>query len=250
MLYTVKRMAELANVTVKTLHHYDKIGLLPPQEVNEAGYRLYGRAELERLQQILFYRELDFPLKDIQSLLEEEPNRLKILEQQRRLLSSRMQRLESVLETLDESIRISRKGEVMGENKMFKGFSDENEWKEALSEQQEYLKEAYDFDLLEEKEINITEMNESAIEAKAFMEGMAKALQQGWKCQDPKVMKRVESHVTFLQSHGQEMTPNRFAETARFFIQDDFHRNMLEDQQTGLSYYLCLAAESYAESSR
>ena len=65
MEYTVKQVAEMTGVTVKTLHHYHKIGLLLPCRVTEAGYRLYGEGELMRLQQILFYRELDFSLGDI-----------------------------------------------------------------------------------------------------------------------------------------------------------------------------------------
>ncbi len=67
--YTVKEIAELTGVTIKTLHHYHKIGLLEPCKVTDAGYRLYGIKELERLQQILFYRELDFSLGDIKKLL-------------------------------------------------------------------------------------------------------------------------------------------------------------------------------------
>lgn len=63
--YTVTEVARLAGVTVKALHHYHKIGLLKPCKVTEAGYRLYGTKELERLQQILFYRELDFSLEQI-----------------------------------------------------------------------------------------------------------------------------------------------------------------------------------------
>lgn len=57
MLYTLKEVSELSGVTIKTLHHYHKIGLLAPCEISEAGYRLYGTKELERLQQILFYRK-------------------------------------------------------------------------------------------------------------------------------------------------------------------------------------------------
>jgi DNA-binding transcriptional MerR regulator len=59
MLYTVKEVSDLSGVTIKTLHHYHKIGLLKPREISEAGYRLYGERELERLQEILFYRELE-----------------------------------------------------------------------------------------------------------------------------------------------------------------------------------------------
>ena len=66
----ISEAARLAGVSVRTLRYYDKIGLLSPQEVTSAGYRLYGRAELERLQEILFFRELDFPLEEIKAILD------------------------------------------------------------------------------------------------------------------------------------------------------------------------------------
>ena len=65
----ISEAARLAGVSVRTLRYYDKIGLLSPQEVTSAGYRLYGRAELERLQEILFLRELDLPLEEIKDIL-------------------------------------------------------------------------------------------------------------------------------------------------------------------------------------
>ena len=71
-MYTVQQVAKLTHTTVKALHHYHKIGLLVPEQTTEAGYRLYGRNELERLQHILFYKELDFPLKEIKQLLDGE----------------------------------------------------------------------------------------------------------------------------------------------------------------------------------
>ena len=123
MLYTVKETAELSGVTVKALHHYHKIGLLFPREVNEAGYRLYGTEELERLQQILFYRELDFPLQDIKKALEDEPNRLECLIRQKCLLLGRRERLHYLLGTLSDSIHLARKGEAMDKSKMFQGLN-------------------------------------------------------------------------------------------------------------------------------
>lgn len=87
-MYTVKELSDLAKVTIKTLHYYHKIGLLLPCEVSEAGYRLYGMKELERLRQILFYRELDFPLKKIKQILDDEPDRLSILFEQRQLIAA------------------------------------------------------------------------------------------------------------------------------------------------------------------
>ena len=69
--YSVKQLSELAGVTVRTLHHYDRIGLLSPAQRSESGYRYYGRAELLRLQQILFYRELGFRLQEIGDILDD-----------------------------------------------------------------------------------------------------------------------------------------------------------------------------------
>jgi DNA-binding transcriptional MerR regulator len=80
---TVSQVSQLSGVSVRTLHHYDQIGLLHPAEVTEAGYRLYGKAELERLQQILFFRELEFPLQDIGRILNSSSfDRNKALDQQ------------------------------------------------------------------------------------------------------------------------------------------------------------------------
>ena len=70
---TVKKLAEISGVSVRTLHYYDQIGLLRPSVRTEKKYRLYGNDELLRLQQILFFRELDFPLKDILEMMD-EPN--------------------------------------------------------------------------------------------------------------------------------------------------------------------------------
>lgn len=71
----VKELSHIANVTIKTLYHYHKIGLLVPKEISEAGYRHYVADELKRLQEILFYKELDIPLSEIKTLLDEDAER-------------------------------------------------------------------------------------------------------------------------------------------------------------------------------
>ena len=243
-MYTVKELSDLAKVTIKTLHYYHKIGLLLPCEVSEAGYRLYGMKELERLQQILFYRELDFPLKKIKQILDDEPDRLSILFEQRQLIAARKERLEELMITLDQSIAHARKGEAMDQQEMFKGFNSEKEWENALLEQREYLKEKYNYDVLEENTIDVKDMNESAIEAKHFMDNMASALREGIRFDDKKVQQLILHHLDFLTHHGHKTDASIFAEQARFFLKDDFHRTMLEQQQKGLSYYLCIAAEA------
>ena len=72
----ISEVAKLTGITVRTLHYYDEIGLLKPSEITEAGYRLYSREDLEILQQILFFRELDFPLSQIKELLIQQRQRI------------------------------------------------------------------------------------------------------------------------------------------------------------------------------
>ena len=95
---TVTEIARQAHISVRTLHHYDAIGLLKPTEITEAGYRLYDDAALERLYLILLFRELEFPLKDIQSILDAPDfDRNRILEQQVEMLKAKAAHLQNLI---------------------------------------------------------------------------------------------------------------------------------------------------------
>ncbi|MDF2680488.1 MAG: MerR family transcriptional regulator [Brevibacillus sp.] len=245
MLYTVKEVSSMSNVTIKTLHHYHKIGLLLPQQVSEAGYRLYGTAELERLQQILFYRELDFSLEQIKQLLDRNVERSGILSEQRIMLKKKARRLETIMETLEKSIHAMEVGDCMEKQELFTGFVSEEEWERALQEQKDYLRDTYQFDL-DTGSMDVQEMNDQAKEAVSFMTDMASALTAGIKHTDERVSGLIDDHIAFLNQNGHLVTPLEFANQARFFLQDDFHLGMLESQQTGLAYYLSAAAEAFA----
>ena len=117
MEYTVKEIATLSGVTIKTLHHYHKIGLLVPCRITDVGYRLYGQHELERLQEILFYRELDFSLSDIKKALEDETSRMECLTKQHEMLKARKQRMEQLLSTIEESIIFTKKDQLSKVNR-------------------------------------------------------------------------------------------------------------------------------------
>ena len=94
---TVKEIAKQTSVSVRTLHHYDAIGLLKPTQITEAGYRMYDEAAVERLYLILLFREIGFPLKKIRSILDApDYDRNRVLEQQIRLLEQKKDRLEYV----------------------------------------------------------------------------------------------------------------------------------------------------------
>ncbi len=110
MKLQIKEFAELTGVSVRTLHYYDEIGLLKPSYVDEQnGYRFYDENSLEQMQEILFYRELDFPLKSIAEILA-SPNydKQKALAEQKRLLTIKRNRLERLIEALEQA----EKGEI------------------------------------------------------------------------------------------------------------------------------------------
>lgn len=119
----VKEVAKLAGISVRTLHHYDEIGLLVPDQVSEAGYRIYSEQNLKTLQQILFFRELDFPLKEIKEILHAPDfDRIETLKKHRKHLVEQRQRYDRMIATLDKSIQ-QEKGEItMTKEEMFDGF--------------------------------------------------------------------------------------------------------------------------------
>src|SRR5512140_1616481 len=105
MAYKVSEVAKLANITIRTLHHYDEVGLLVPSDRSEAGYRLYTAADLEKLQQILFYKELGFGLDDIRRIMDDPRfDRMKALHAQRGLVAEQRRRLDTVLWLIDKTL--------------------------------------------------------------------------------------------------------------------------------------------------
>ena len=108
---TVKEISELTGISVRTLHYYDEIGLLKPTQKSDAGYRLYDDRALEILQQILFFREFDIPLKEIKAVLENPAlERNQILQMQRKMLVAKKERMEHLIASIDDILK--------GENKM------------------------------------------------------------------------------------------------------------------------------------
>lgn len=98
-MMTVHEVSKITGVSIRALHHYDNIGLLPATDLTEAGYRLYDDAALERLQIILLFRELEFPLKDIKKIIDSPDfDREKALEQQIQLLELRREHLQNLIE--------------------------------------------------------------------------------------------------------------------------------------------------------
>lgn len=123
-LYKAKQLAVLAGVSVRTLHHYDAIGLLKPAQTGENGYRYYGREELERLQSILIYRALGVPLSDIAALLVGgAAQRRQVLTIQRQKLNAEMNRFAQMIQTIDRTIAELDGEEEMSDKELYQGLS-------------------------------------------------------------------------------------------------------------------------------
>ncbi|MEJ2677563.1 MAG: MerR family transcriptional regulator [Gemmatimonadota bacterium] len=121
--WTVGQVARMAHVTVRTLHHYDDIGLLTPSGRSRAGYRLYGEDELERLHQVLVYRELGFPLEGIATLLDEPAlDRRAALLAQRELLLKKTRKTKAVIRAVDRMLNAMEKGKKMSTDELNEGF--------------------------------------------------------------------------------------------------------------------------------
>ncbi|ALX49286.1 MerR family transcriptional regulator [Lentibacillus amyloliquefaciens] len=122
MLMKVKEVAGLVGISVRTLHHYDEIGLLKPEQTTESGYRIYSEKDLETLQQILFFKQLGFPLKKIKEIINSRSfDREEALRVQRKMLLEERSRLDNMIATIDKTIRHA-KGEIeMSDKEKFEG---------------------------------------------------------------------------------------------------------------------------------
>src|ERR671919_763211 len=124
MAFTVKQVAAMSGVSVRTLHFYDETALLKPAYVGANGYRFYEEPQLLTLQQILFYRELGFELKEIKRILERADfENVAALESHRQVLEKNLTRTRSLLETIDKTIQHLKGTKKMKGEEMFAGFS-------------------------------------------------------------------------------------------------------------------------------
>ena len=137
--YTVHQLAKLAGVSVRTLHYYDQIGLLKPSSLGGNGYRHYEEQALLKLQQILFYRELELSLKEIKAVVgRPDFDVLTALRSHKEALQGRVERLKRLLQTIDNTIDQLKGNESMNAKGLFEGFSEEQQEKYAREAEQMY----------------------------------------------------------------------------------------------------------------
>lgn len=175
MVYTVQKLATIAGISVRTLHYYDEIGLLKPSSIGDNGYRYYAEKELVRLQQILFFRELAFPLEDIIKIMQSPTYDMEeALRQQRKLLEAKRKRITQLLQTIDKTLK---GGEHMNNDDLFAGFTEDQ-----LEELKEEAKkrwgesDAYKQSAERTKHWTKEDYNRIAKEGKLLTQQLAKAM--------------------------------------------------------------------------
>lgn len=165
MEYTIKKLAQLSGVSTRTLRYYDEIDLLKPARVNSSGYRIYGPKEVDRLQQVLFYRSLDMKLDTIKDMLEQEDFNFEaaLLQHYQELINKRKQ-IDQLLLTVEKTLSY-HKGEIhMTDTEKFAAFKN----KQLAENEEKYgkeIREKYGKDTIEASNKKWSSMSEEAFNA-------------------------------------------------------------------------------------
>ncbi|MDW0116825.1 MerR family transcriptional regulator [Sporosarcina thermotolerans] len=236
----VKEVADLTGVSVRTLHHYDDIGLLVPEEVTEAGYRVYSDQNLTTLQQILFFREVGFPLKKIKELLGSPSfNRLEAFELQREMLLAKQQQLEVMIATIDKTL-LAEKGEmIMTNEEKFKGFDFSSN-----SYEQE-ARDRWGDEAVDKANKNVSQFGEKEQQEMNRIYFQLAALRHT----DPasvEAQTAIDEWYTFLNKIG-DYSLEAFAGLGEMYVVDERFMKNIDQFGEGLSVFMRDAMKVYAE---
>ena len=240
MKMLIREFAEFTGVSVRTLHYYDEIGLLTPAFVDrDTGYRFYDENSILRMQEILFYRELDFSLKRIQEILESPNyNRTEALKEQKHLLTLKKERLERLISVIDDSVK--------GENVM-KAF-DNSEFEKYKSEAEEKWGNTDAYKEHKERTQNYTKQkwNDLAEGMDLIMEEFAICMKRDEKPDSPEAQKLVK----MLQSHITEnyylCTNEILAGLGKMYVADERFKKNIDKHGDGTAEFISEAIGVYS----
>lgn len=248
--YTVKQVARLAGVTVRTLHFYDEIGLLTPAYKGENGYRYYEKEQLLGLQQILFYRELNVPLEQIRAIMTSPGfDRLNTLKAHRARLENELKRYRKLIRTIDGTIAELNGKKTMANEQIFEGFSPEKQ-------------KQYEKDLVErfgpgvqakidESKQRIKGWTKEDFQAsserwQAFLRDLGALAEAGKSPDSPEVQALIPAHRAWLEAYWK---PNREAYTGlgQLYASHPDFRAQFDAVGEGLADFCAEAMRVYAE---
>jgi len=239
MSYTVQQLATLAGITARTLHHYDAIGLLKPASVRKNGYREYGEAELLRLQQILFYRELDIPLDEITRLL----NRsdfvvVEALKEHKKMIRLKQRRLARLVQTIDKTINKMCMNEQMNDSELYDAFKDAD----VAGYQDEVRQKWGDTNAYKQSMARVSKMTKKDMDAlkargKEFERRLATVMASGVAVDSPEMQKMVAEHYKGIGVFY-DCSIEMYRNLGEMYIQDPRFTKHYETVRPGLAVYL------------
>ncbi|WP_228409532.1 MerR family transcriptional regulator [Radiobacillus deserti] len=250
-MYRIKEVAKMAGISVRTLHYYDRIGLLRPEEVKENGYRYYSDEDCARLQQILFFKELGFSLKNIQATIDRPDfDRRKALMNHQKLLEEKKQRLEKILQSVEKTIESLDGGKQMSIEEMFEPF----DMKKIEEHQKKYEQES--------KELygHTDAYKESARRVKQYTEedwrrikeqndeiygGLIRLINHDPR--DVEVQSLIGRYRQSITDYFYECTPEIFRGLGGLYISDERFRKNIDQYQHGLAAFMSKAIEVYCD---
>lgn len=244
--YTVSQVAKMAGISVRTLHHYDQIGLLKPSDRTEAGYRLYAEPELLRLQQILFFRELEMPLEEVGRILDNPGfDQVMALEQHRQLLNRRMERLARLLDTISRTIdKLTEDDMTLTDEELYKGFTAEE-----IERYKREAREMYDPALVEESEQRVRNMSRAQWEAvgaegEEVTTGLAALIDR--EPDDPEVQALIARHHAWVENFY-TCSAEVYRGLGQGYVENPDFRAYYEKYRAGLADFMSAAMNHYAD---
>lgn len=239
---TVKCVSDLTGVSVRMLHHYDKIGLLTPAKISDSGYRLYSQKNLMELQQILFFKELDFSLEDIKSIIKSPVfDRKKALSKQKELLILKKDRINNLIKLIDKTLK--------GENNMsFEEFNN-SEIQRLQEEYSKEVKEKYgetsQYKELKEKTANYSknEWNDLYSKLNNIFKSFSEIMQNSPDCKE--VQDLVAKLQEFISSNYYYCSDEMLSNLGQMYVCDDRFRKNIDKIKSGLAEYVNKAIKIY-----
>lgn len=244
--YTVNKLSRLAGVSVRTLHHYDQIGLLRPSRRSQSGYRMYQPAELLRLQQILFFRELGFPLQQIKVILDDpEFNPLQALREHQMQLEKRAAQLAILLNTVKKTInQLMENSMQLTDAELYEGFSKEQADRYDREARQIYGEERIEASLQRVRKLTKAEWEAVKQEGDEITRQMAALM--GSAADDPLVQQAIARQWNWLE-HFYPVTPEIFRGLGSLYTDNPEFTATYDRYQPGLATFMRAAMEVYAD---
>ncbi len=225
MEYTINKIAKMSGVSTRTLRYYDDLGLLKPTRITSSNYRIYGEKEIDKLQLILFYRELEVPLLKIKDIINDKGfDEVDALEEHRVNLELKLEKYKKLINTLDETIKTRKEHINMKDNDKFEGFKDklisDNEEKYGDEVREKYGEDSLDYSNKKVKNMSKEEYDRIVTLTNEVNSTIKAAFETG----DPTselAMKACELHKKWLMVYWKEYSKEAHLGVVKMYVEDD-----------------------------